>query len=253
MRLAVVVLGLCCGVLGCVQSDSVSCEFGYCPSGLACDTTHQFCVEPDQLTACAGQPDDTACTFAMGKSGWCEGGVCLVPECGDGVPEHGEACDDSNTNDTDGCSANCKSTERCGNGLVDLSVGEVCDDSNNADHDGCSSTCQPETPRWVDLSAGPPARYQHAMFYDAARDVIVMFGGRNSSSDAFIDTWEWRGTWTQPPPVVAPAAMGFFAGAYDADLGKVVLQGGLRASGLVGDSVAWDGAKWKIGRASCRE
>jgi fibro-slime domain-containing protein len=68
-------------------------------------------------------------------------------------------CDDGNTKDGDGCSANCKSkdpgcvctpgqlckcpTVKCGNGTLEGS--EQCDDGNTNPGDGCSGTCQIET------------------------------------------------------------------------------------------------------------
>jgi cysteine-rich repeat protein len=63
--------------------------------------------------------------------------------CGNGVIDEpvGEVCDDGNTRNGDGCSADCTSDESCGNGAVDLGVGEVCDDGNTADDDGCSADC----------------------------------------------------------------------------------------------------------------
>jgi cysteine-rich repeat protein len=48
----------------------------------------------------------------------CPGGL-----CGDNSLDAGEACDDGNTNDADGCEANC-SLPACKNGIVD--PGEVC-------------------------------------------------------------------------------------------------------------------------------
>jgi cysteine-rich repeat protein len=42
----------------------------------------------------------------------------------------------------DGCSANCKSDETCGNGVIDTVTGEACDDGNLAGGDGCDATCQ---------------------------------------------------------------------------------------------------------------
>ncbi len=66
--------------------------------------------------------------------------------CGDGVldPDE-EECDDGNTTDGDGCSANCEveNCARCGDGIVD--PGEECDDGNTTDGDGCSSTCEIES------------------------------------------------------------------------------------------------------------
>ena len=72
------------------------------------------------------------------------------PVCGDGNLDAGEQCDDGNTVNGDGCSANC-TTETppppppsCGDGNVDS--GEQCDDGNNTNGDGCSATCCIETP-----------------------------------------------------------------------------------------------------------
>ena len=64
--------------------------------------------------------------------------------CGDGVLDEtlGEQCDDGNTADGDGCSADCLSEAYCGNSVVE--IGEECDDGNDRGGDGCSSTCQRE-------------------------------------------------------------------------------------------------------------
>jgi cysteine-rich repeat protein len=72
--------------------------------------------------------------------------------CGDHIVDYGEACDDGNTIDNDGCSSTCKIEPAswcapycstlpadCGNGQVTLS--ESCDDSNDTNGDGCSSAC----------------------------------------------------------------------------------------------------------------
>lgn len=92
--------------------------------------------------------------------------------CGDGEIDRsaGEVCDDGNTVSNDGCSADCLSTEVCGNMIVDVdeacddgeesatcnadctlvecgdgiqnvTAGEVCDDRNVVDGDGCSANC----------------------------------------------------------------------------------------------------------------
>src|SRR5262249_7624522 len=45
-------------------------------------------------------------------------------------------------------------------------------------------------------TSGPPPRHYHAMVYDSARGVSVLFGGNRSNVDQG-DTWEWNGsTWT---------------------------------------------------------
>lgn len=77
-------------------------------------------------------------------------------DCGDGMRVAGEACDDGNTANGDGCSNTCRidngftcdgampdvCTPICGDGMV--LGGEPCDDGNTANGDGCSSQCDVE-------------------------------------------------------------------------------------------------------------
>jgi cysteine-rich repeat protein len=69
--------------------------------------------------------------------------VHAVTLCGDGERAAGEACDDGNRADQDGCSRAC-AVEACGDGAVQLALGEQCDDDNPVDGDGCSAACQLE-------------------------------------------------------------------------------------------------------------
>ena len=79
-------------------------------------------------------------------------------ECGNGVVQHCEACDDGNLADGDGCSAACAvergwacdntsepttCTPVCGDGLL-LDGVEECDDGNVFDGDGCHANCTVE-------------------------------------------------------------------------------------------------------------
>jgi len=52
---------------------------------------------------------------------------------------------------------------------------------------------------WTSRPIGPSARHRHAMAYDSARGVTVLFGGyTNGASVRNGETWEWNGnTWTQ--------------------------------------------------------
>ena len=53
---------------------------------------------------------------------------------------------------------------------------------------------------WYEVSPRhmPPARYGHAMVYDEARGVVVLFGGIAADGTYLNDTWEYDGvTWTQ--------------------------------------------------------
>jgi len=81
-----------------------------------------------------------------------------TPACGNGALTKDEACDDGNTQDGDGCAANCRKVEpgyscvppgkpchqiaRCGDGLPFFP--ELCDDGNTQDGDGCSAKCKVE-------------------------------------------------------------------------------------------------------------
>lgn len=62
-----------------------------------------------------------------------------VGGCGDGIQGEGEACDDGNHQDDDGCKADCTSDESCGNNFTDKN--ESCDDGNIISGDGCSENC----------------------------------------------------------------------------------------------------------------
>jgi fibro-slime domain-containing protein len=82
--------------------------------------------------------------------------------CGDGIRQRGEGCDDGNTDNNDGCSlacqveANwecpeegkpCKNLAVCGNGL--LTSNETCDDGNETSGDGCSADCETVEDGWI--------------------------------------------------------------------------------------------------------
>ena len=69
------------------------------------------------------------------------------PECGNGVVEGSEECDDGNQTPGDGCEPGCVNTPVCGNGVVEM--GEVCDDGNVMDGDECSADCQTAKPPQV--------------------------------------------------------------------------------------------------------
>ena len=66
-----------------------------------------------------------------------------------------EACDDGNHVSGDGCSANCLSTEVCGNGIRDpegngsTNPPELCDDGNTNNDDLCANWCQSDAPGWI--------------------------------------------------------------------------------------------------------
>lgn len=83
-----------------------------------------------------------ACEINVAQRADDDDDIALDPECGNGVVEGSEVCDDGNTADNDGCSATCRSDETCGNGVVDDATEETCDDGDLLGGDGCSADCK---------------------------------------------------------------------------------------------------------------
>ncbi len=85
------------------------------------------------------------------------------PVCGNGEREEGELCDDGNTDDDDGCSADCLDQDPnydcsnpgtacliiaiCGNGV--LEGDEVCDEGEEYQTEGCSASCDAVADGWA--------------------------------------------------------------------------------------------------------
>jgi len=94
---------------------------------------------------------------------------------------------------------------------------------------------------WTEVHppTSPSARGHHAMAYDSAREVTVLFGGGGSPpytthgpppgwDPTAADTWEYDGTtWTDVSPPTSPSSRGALAMAYDAGRSVVVLFGGV--------------------------
>lgn len=106
---------------------------------------------------------------------------------------------------------------------------------------------------WSTVSQGPrpPARAFHFAAHDAARDVMVIYGGSAdnfSNIPVYTDTWEWNGTsWTQRPEDLAPARRTDTNVAYDAARDEVVLFGGhVGPDSILPESDTWvrSGRTW---------
>ncbi|KIG15274.1 Molybdopterin oxidoreductase, iron-sulfur binding subunit [Enhygromyxa salina] len=71
-----------------------------------------------------------------------------TPECGNGVTEADEQCDDGNEINDDACSNACI-LSICGDGITQATIGETCDDGNTQSGDECASNCTlPGTVIW---------------------------------------------------------------------------------------------------------
>jgi hypothetical protein len=92
------------------------------------------------------------------------------------------------------------------------------------------------------LIAGvPSARSDHALAYDAARQVVVLFGGWTGAVAG--DTWEFDGgSWSFRSPAPAPSARDSHGMAFDSLRGVTVLFGGLDVARSA-ETWEWTGPK----------
>jgi len=79
-----------------------------------CDISYSY-VRHETFTCAGNTIDGDNCSA-----------ICRIEECGNGVVDFGEKCDDGNNNTCDGCSS-C-TIDVCGDGLVCASRNETCDD-----------------------------------------------------------------------------------------------------------------------------
>ena len=105
-----------------------TCKLPKCGDGIVDPTNDEQCDEGD------ANSDDEADVCRRN---------CQLPSCGDGVadPSNGEACDDGGANSnvvSDACRTDCQPAH-CGDGVTD--VEEECDDGNTDDGDGCNAEC----------------------------------------------------------------------------------------------------------------
>jgi virginiamycin B lyase len=132
----------CTLVTGC--GDGVRCGAEACDDGNLddCDGCSGSCLPEPGLRCGDGIVNETCgevCDPPV--PGRCSDTCLPVAACGNGLLDPGEACDDGNTDDCDGCSGEC-TLEGCGDGHV--CPGETCDDGNDISCDGCSPACEIE-------------------------------------------------------------------------------------------------------------
>ncbi|MFT7579465.1 MAG: cysteine-rich repeat protein, partial [Myxococcota bacterium] len=106
-------ISLAAALPACLAPESKSCgaDGPTCPPGWICTLDNTACIDP------------------------------ALTLCGDGNVDEGEACDDGNLANNDGCNFDCQ-LPGCGDGFLDGD--EVCDDANQVNGDGCSRDCQSE-------------------------------------------------------------------------------------------------------------
>ena len=100
---------------------------------------------------------------------------------------------------------------------------------------------------WWEQALQPPPREGHAMAYDSARGVVIVWGGSRGGVPVPPDTWEFDGTsWTRSMTAHAPQDRVAHALAYDEARGVVVLFGGVDEDTDTAFDETWeyDGTDW---------
>ena len=111
--------------------DAIGASIGYqIPTG------QKFKLADKQGIVLAGNPITGTLTGSASKS-W------VTPQCGNGVVEGSEQCDDGNADNADNCTNACRNNV-CGDGFVDMQspVVEQCDDGNANNNDACTNACR---------------------------------------------------------------------------------------------------------------
>ena len=95
-------------------------------------------------------------------------------------------------------------------------------------------------------NSGPSRRQWSATSAEGEGSSLILFGGRGSIGGGYYgDTWRWDSRrWVELLPTSAPMARSGHAMVRDAVTGRVLLFGGIGASGELGDTWEWDGRDW---------
>jgi cysteine-rich repeat protein len=129
----------------------------------------------------------------------------LVANCGDGVVDAGEACDDGNTTPDDGCDVACQveanwsctgapsvCTTVCGDGQ--MLGGEACDDGNTVSGDGCNDACDVDCANLSTTDCNSPGETLNASaaFVDPAPPAgfVQCAGFENTNANDVGSNWD---------------------------------------------------------------
>lgn len=99
---------------------------------------------------------------------------------------------------------------------------------------------------WSDVSAEgerPVERCLMRAVWDSGSERLLMFGGQTTGRPFLGDLWEFAdGEWRDLSTTIGPSPRNFYAMAFDADAGRVVLYGGNTQDGPVSDVWFFDSA-----------
>jgi cysteine-rich repeat protein len=228
----------------------LNCVLPHCGDAVRDDSAGEVCDDGNNLAGDGCAPD-------------CRG----LETCGDERVDPGEECDQGPAQSRDGCASVCLTESPVWTYLYETYPSRI------------SSTAVVFTSTWrsiymfggsrIDRTAPnddfweftgwswhqpptlvrPEPREGHAMAFDSARGVLVLFGGRAGTTTLFGDTWEYDGvTWARREPLAAPSARYGHGMTYDSGRGRIVLLGGTtdlgNDSSFTGEVWTWDGVTW---------
>ena len=92
----------------------------------------------------------------------------------------------------------------------------------------------------------PSARTLHAMAYDPARKVDVLFGGTDAASISQSDTWEWNGTtWLKRSLATNPVEREGHSMVYDLKNSRTLMFGGFKFPNYLREVWVYAGSDWQ--------
>ena len=178
----------------------------YCGDGIVQEEFGEKCDDGDKGQTVVDEDGNPV--GGTGEYGGCEADCRFAGFCGDGILNSGESCDDGNTADGDGCSADCKTVEQgwtcpkegeackkltCGNGVFEPELNEKCDDGNFDPGDGCFNcrveqgyVCQDSNPPCPDKLCKDKNKYC-ALISDLYGDGVVDAGFEECDDGNTID------------------------------------------------------------------
>ncbi|MBI5764277.1 MAG: immunoglobulin domain-containing protein [Planctomycetes bacterium] len=187
---------------------------------------------------------------ALSRETWGYAPATSSQDCnGNGTPD---SCDIASGFSQD-CNQNSipDSCELAGNDCDNNGVPDSCDLANGTSPDcntnGILDACEAPVTSWTQRSStGPSPREWHAVAYDSARGVTVLFGGEGTAGPANGETWEWDGNNWILRSTTGPAPRSRHTMVYDGARGVCVLFGGWNGASYFADTWEWNGSAWSL-------
>jgi cysteine-rich repeat protein len=241
-----------------------NCQFATCGDGVLDTGLGEVCDDSNRRDVIAGTNDFDGCAANCLSNQTCGNGYLdFNPD-----PAKSEECDPQASVvglSHDGCSSTCKREvgdwtllpapippRRNQHGMVYdarrnklVLFGGVGTDgylNDTWEWDIVSASWQKRTPVHA-----PPNRIDPGLVFDAARGVVILFGGYSGYIGYLNDTWQWDGNdWTQLVTANAPSPRYLFGISYDTDRQVTMLFGGYAQNGVSSELWQFNGTNWQL-------